>query len=80
LAKLTIIRAHTWKNMHLRKHTLAKQVKKQLTNGERLNQTHCSYYEKRKTKKYNVIFMWAKDLTWTLNITLNLFLFCINFK
>jgi hypothetical protein len=32
----------------LAKHTLAKEAKKQSTNGENLNQVHCSYYEKKR--------------------------------
>jgi hypothetical protein len=48
LAKPTIAKTHTWQNVHLQKRKLAKEAKKQSTNGESLNQTHCSCCEKRK--------------------------------
>jgi hypothetical protein len=59
LTKLIIAKAHTWQNIHLQKQTLVKEKKEKLTNGEILNQTHYSYYEKRKTT-HNVIFIWDK--------------------
>jgi hypothetical protein len=38
-----------------------------------------SFYEKNK-QTYNVIFIWDKRPNLNPNLTLNLFLFCIDFK
>ncbi len=38
-----------------------KRNKKQSTNGESLNQTHCFCYEKKTQQTYNVIFIWDKN-------------------
>jgi hypothetical protein len=47
------------------KHTCAKThnykgSKKIVNNGESLNQTHCSCFEKKRQQTYNVIFIWDK--------------------
>jgi hypothetical protein len=44
------------------------------------NIPHVSFYEKKRQQKYNVIFMWDKKPNLNRNLTLNLFLFCIEFK
>jgi hypothetical protein len=49
-----VAKTHIWQNIHLQKHKLVKEAKKQSTNGESLNQAHCFCYEK---KSNNVIFI-----------------------
>ncbi len=84
MAKLTIVKTHTWQNIHLQKQNLAKEAKKKPTNDESLNQTHYSYCEKKGQQTYNVIFIWDKrpNLNPKPNFKPDLkpFLFCINFK
>jgi hypothetical protein len=56
LAKL-IVEKHTLGKMYI-----CKKGKKELTNGESLNQTQCYCYEKKIYQTYNVIFIWEKRL------------------
>jgi hypothetical protein len=74
LIKLTIAKTHTWQNIHLQNHTLAKKAKKQSTNGETLKQAHCSCCGKKKQQTYNVVFIWDKrpNLNLKPNFKLNL--------
>jgi hypothetical protein len=63
LAKLIVAKSHTLQNIHLQKHKLIKEAKKQSTNGESLNQTHCSCYEKKKDNKHTMLYLYGtKDL------------------
>jgi hypothetical protein len=47
LAKPTIVKTHTWQNIHSQKQKLAKEAKKKILCGEKLNQTHCSCCERQ---------------------------------